>query len=129
MRGRKPKIALLTKDGRAKVMPKAEKVILREMEPINVDKKSELVLQKLEHAFSLGGTDAEACVYASISPRSLYYFQVKCPEFLQRKMMFKARPVLKARQAIVNAISTDTKAAWRYLKAKRPDEFGNGRRK
>jgi hypothetical protein len=62
------------------------------------------VLQKLEYAFSLGCTDLEACFYADISKSSLYNYQNENPEFLERKESLKERPVLLAREQVVNAI-------------------------
>lgn len=82
------------------------------------------VLQKLEQAFSLDCTDDEACVYADISPRSLYYYQEANPDFLQRKKLLKQKLVLKARTVIANSLNSDDRdtAKW-YLERKKKDEF------
>lgn len=82
------------------------------------------VLQKLEHAFSIGCSDIEASLYANISPRTLYHYQKENPDFLQRKQQLKEKPVLKARAAIVGALDkNDLDIAKWYLERKRKTEF------
>jgi hypothetical protein len=82
------------------------------------------VVQKLEHAFSIGATDIEACFYAGISRGTLYNYQKENPDFLDRKEMLKERQVFKARMVIVQALQDGDKnmAKW-YLERKRKDEF------
>ena len=82
------------------------------------------VVQKLEHAFSIGATDIEACFYAGISRGTLYAYQKEHPDFLDRKEMLKEKQVLKARTVIVQALQEGDKniAKW-YLERKRKDEF------
>lgn len=82
------------------------------------------VVQKLEHAFSIGATDIEACFYAGISRGTLYNYQKENPDFLDRKEMLKEKQVLKARTVIVQALQEGDKniAKW-YLERKRKDEF------
>jgi hypothetical protein len=82
------------------------------------------VLQKLEQAFSIGCTDEEACDFADIADRTLYYYQEKHPEFLQRKQRLKRKPILKARLSVVNGLTKDSALALRFLERVRRDEFG-----
>lgn len=83
------------------------------------------VLQKVEHAFSMGCTDKEACLYADIAPSTLYKYCEDHPDFSERKELLKDKPVLAARTVVVKAIeSGDTKMAWLYLERKRAEEFG-----
>jgi len=84
---------------------------------------TEPVLLKLCQAFAIGATDAEACLYADISPRVLYDYQKKHPEFLHKKRELKETPILRARQTIINNLD-DKDIAWKYMQAKRADEFG-----
>lgn len=71
------------------------------------------VLNKLEEVFALGGTDVEACFFAGISHQTLYSYQEKHPQFLERKRALKEQPVLKARRTINKAIEEDpTTAKW-----------------
>ncbi len=81
------------------------------------------ILQKLEEVFSLGGTDKEACFFAGISPSSLYNYQNENPEFMERKELLKASPILKARQTVVSALSKDPHIAFKYLERRKADEF------
>ena len=105
-------------------------------------KMTEKVLKKLEHAFSIGASDEEACFYADITPKTLYNYQKKDPVFLQRKEALKLNPVLQSRQVLVKAIMGERiwdkkkkKYIWiekpnphlamTYLEKKRKAEFGN----
>lgn len=82
------------------------------------------VLQKLEAAFSWGCTDNEACIWANISPSTLYNYQLAHPEFVKRKELLKDTPNLKARQVINMALQQkDKQAAQWWLERKRKEEF------
>lgn len=81
------------------------------------------VLNKLEEAFALDCTDAEACLYADISMRTLYNYQTANPDFLQRKNELKQTPFLMARTTVVNAIRRDPDMALKYLERKLKSEF------
>lgn len=86
------------------------------------------VLKKLEYAFSLGCSDNEACIYADITPATLYNYQKRYPDFVDRKNMLKDKPILKARTAIDKALTSDDEkernitARW-LLEHKKSDEF------
>lgn len=64
----------------------------------------------LEEAFLLGCTDEEACFCADISKQTLYNYQEKHPEFIDRKERFKSRPVMLARKVTVDALVDDDRA-------------------
>jgi len=81
---------------------------------------TEATLNKLEEVFAIGGTDLEACFYADISHQTLYNYQEKHPEFLERKQALKERPVLKARQTVVRALDNPKDAQW-YLERRNAD--------
>ena len=87
--------------------------------PTKIDK---IVIGKLEEVFALGGNDDEACFYAGIAPETLYYFQKMNPYFAKRKAALKQRPILKARQTVVHALSEPDTARW-FLERKRKNEF------
>jgi hypothetical protein len=61
-------------------------------------------LKKIEEAFLLGCTDLEACLYAGISPPTLYTYQKDNKEFLDRKETLKSNPVMKARKVLLDAL-------------------------
>jgi hypothetical protein len=86
-------------------------------------KLTEDVLKKLEEAFSIGASDKEACFYAGISHQALYNYQEKHPEYVDRKEALKERPVLMARQTVMNNLATDVDVAKWYLERKRKGEF------
>lgn len=82
------------------------------------------VILKLEEAFALGCTDLEACFFAKISKSTLYNYQDKNPEFLERKEALKESPVLLARQSVIKEMQTDGNLALKFLERKKKDEFG-----
>lgn len=82
------------------------------------------IVNKLEQAFSMGCSDLEACLYAGISKQTLYNYQAKNPEFVDRKEQLKEQLVLKARTVIANALNNkdENTAKW-YLERKAKNEF------
>ena len=63
-------------------------------------------VQKLEEAFSFGCTDDEACCYAGISIRSLYYYCENNEKFLHKKELLKNHPVMKAKRIVNQSLDT-----------------------
>ena len=82
------------------------------------------VIGKLEEAFKMDCTDAEACFNANISVDALYDYQKENPEFTKRKKALKESPVFTARKNIIGELGTDTNTAKWYLERKKKDEFG-----
>lgn len=81
------------------------------------------VLNKLNEAFAFDCTDEEACLYAEITPKTLYNYQKKSPEFLQRKQLLKQTPFLLARQSIISGFKGNPEIALKYMERKKKDEF------
>lgn len=81
------------------------------------------VVSKLEHAFSMGCTDIEACFYADISKQTLYDYQAKYPAFVDRKEALKANPIMKARMSVFNKLEEDADLSLKFLERKCRDEF------
>ncbi len=81
-------------------------------------------VKKLEDAFAFGCTDEEACYYADITRQTLTTYQNANPDFLDRKEVLKSRPVLKARQEVIDGLSGNPELALKFLERKRKDEFG-----
>lgn len=79
-------------------------------------------VNKLEEVFAIGGTDEEACFYANISKQTLYDYQDKHPEYIDRKEQLKQKPFLKARQTIVKALD-NPQYAFEYMKRKKKEEW------
>ena len=85
------------------------------------EKITGIVLGKLEDAFSIGASDRQACKHAGINPDTLYNYQKRHPEFVERKEMLKENPILKAKYAVYKGLD-DPKIALEYLKL-RDDDF------
>ena len=81
------------------------------------------VIAKLEEAFAWGCTDIEACLWANIAEKTLYLYQEKNPEFIQRKESLKETPALNSRATVARAVKRDPKLAIDYLARKKKDEF------
>lgn len=62
------------------------------------------VVAKLEAAFLLGCTDAEACFSVGISRNTMHNYQRENPEFRDRKQTLKCNPVLQARKVIMDSL-------------------------
>ena len=85
---------------------------------------TEETVNKLEQAFSMGCSDLEACLFADISKQTLYDYQKKNPEFVDRKAMLKQKMIFKARSVVADALNNkdENTAKW-YLERKAKDEF------
>ena len=81
------------------------------------------LIGKLEHAFSLGCSDLEACFYADISKTALYNYQKDNPEFVDRKEALKQSPTFIARNTVVREIAEKGELALKYLERKVKAEF------
>lgn len=90
--------------------------------PLFDGKSEKTVLSKLEWAFSIGATDAEACNHAEISLSALGRYQQKNPEFREQKEVLKETPILKARKAIFDRLD-DPDFAMKFMERKKKDEF------
>ena len=81
-------------------------------------------VSKLEQAFSNGATDVQACFYAGISKQTLYDYQKKHPEFIDRKEALKSNLRLIAKNTLAKSIRDgDTNDAKWYLERKEKNEF------
>ena len=86
-------------------------------------KSKEIVIQKLEEVWAIGGSDEEAAFYAGISKAALSDFLKKNIDISERKEALKEKPILKARQTVVRDLDDPNGARW-YLTKKRKLEFG-----
>lgn len=85
---------------------------------------TEGAIGKLEQAFANGATDLQACFYAGISKDALYDYQLKHPEFTERKEGLKAQLGLISKNVVGKAIRDGdvNRAGW-YLERKEKAEF------
>lgn len=87
-------------------------------------KMTETTLGKLEHAFSCGMSDREACLYADVHPSTLYDYCHKHPEFSDRKELLKHTLAIRAKKVIAEELEHgNAKIAMWYLERKCKDEF------
>ncbi len=86
-------------------------------------KKIDIVIQKLEQVWGIGGSDKEASFFAEISPAALSDFLKRNPKISERKESLKNRPILKARQEVIKGLEGNPEFALKYLERKLPDEF------
>ena len=78
-----------------------------------------LVIAKLEEAFLMGCTDAEACLFANIDKATLYRYQEAKPEFCDRKEVLKSNPVMLSRGVVLEALrNNDLATAHRVIERK-----------
>jgi predicted DNA-binding protein YlxM (UPF0122 family) len=80
-------------------------------------------IKKLEEAFALDCSIAEACFYADISKVTYYNRIERKPELLNRFEALRQKPVLLARQTVVKAVKDNPDIALKYLERKRKNEF------
>ena len=92
--------------------------------PIFSGKSPDVVLSKLEYAFSIGCTVKEACCLAMINTSAYYRFLERRPEFRERFEGLQQIPAINAKKAIADELYRGNhKLAMWYLERKRPDEF------
>jgi hypothetical protein len=84
----------------------------------------ELVLQKLEYAFTHGLSDKQACLFADISPATLYNYQNAHPDFVERKEVLKDATTMRAKLNVAGKIlEGDLQQSNWWLERKAKDEF------
>lgn len=75
-------------------------------------KMTDEVLQKLEYAFAIDSTVEEACAYSDIAESTFYEWQRNNPLFSERIATLRLKPILKARQTLINALGRPEHAKW-----------------
>lgn len=85
---------------------------------------TEVMLEKLEAAFSIGASDREASAHAGINPQTYYNYCAEHPEFLERVDTLKEKLPLKAKSELAKLINDGDKntVLW-YLERKKRNEF------
>lgn len=84
---------------------------------------TEEVRSKLEQAFLMGCADKDACLFADISPATLYNYQKENSEFLERKGLLKRNPFLKSKIAVLQAIENGNVGVAQWYLEKRDKQF------
>ena len=81
------------------------------------------VILKLEQVWGIGGSDAEAALFAGISKTSLCEFLKANPPVAERKEELKNTPILAARQEVVKGIRSNPEFSLKFLERRKSDEF------
>lgn len=68
-------------------------------------KMTDETVKKLEFAFMQGLSDEESCLYADISKQTLYNYQEKNPEFLDRKTVLKSNLKMNAKLNLAKEVN------------------------
>ena len=76
---------------------------------------NEDIIRRLEDAFSLGCSDAEACCFAGVTLQLFQEHLKSDPAFKDRREILKQRPQLLARQTVFKALKEDPQIALEYL--------------
>lgn len=88
-------------------------------------KKKPETLQRLEEAFKIGANVRIACTYAGIAESTYYLWMSEDKELSERMHLVKDTNIIVALDTISKAIKTDPAAAFKYVKHKVPDEWGD----
>jgi len=86
-------------------------------------KKTDMVIKKLEEAAAIDASIDEMCFYAGITPQTYYNWVKEDKELLERLNALRNKPVLKARMRAVQGVDESYTNAMDYLKRKRKTEF------
>lgn len=88
--------------------------------PIKFDN---LTIKKLEEAFAVGCSIPEACLYADITIPTFYNWKKKNEQLFNRFELLREKPIILARQTVINKMKEDGHLALKYLERKKKDEF------
>ena len=89
-----------------------------------IHKMTDDMLEKLKLAFANSFTDVEAALYCWISPRTIYDYCSKNPDFAELKEALKKKPNIKAKLNWIKKINEqDYQASKEWLERKSRDEF------
>src|SRR3990167_4693597 len=88
-----------------------------------VSKMKPDIIKKLEQAFSFDCSIDEACLYAGITPPTLYNWKKKNPKLFERFEVLRNHPVLAARERVVKGVKESYGNAMDYLSRKKKGEF------
>ena len=85
---------------------------------------TEEIINQLKTAFSYSFTDEEAALYCWISPRTIYNYCSKNPDFAELKEQLKKKPNIKAKMNWIEKMNNkDYQASKEWLERKSKDEF------
>lgn len=86
-------------------------------------KLTDEVVRKLEDSAAMGCTIEEMCLYSDISKDTYYRWLKKNPKLSERLELLQFRPILQARNSVIQAMKNDGNLALKFLERKRKAEF------
>lgn len=81
------------------------------------------VLSKLKAAYLVDATDEQACLFAGISPPTLYRYQVENPELKEQKELWKGQVRLHAKMRVAKDVKKDGALALKLLERREKDNY------
>lgn len=84
---------------------------------------TEEIRSKIDTVAAFGATFEEVAFYIGVHRQTLYRWMADDPDLRYRIEELQEKPVLKARETVVKALS-DPAYAFKYLEKKRKKEFG-----
>lgn len=89
----------------------------------NPTKLDDITVKKLEEAFSMDCSIAEACLLANISKQTYFNWIESFPDMKERFDQLRQTPVLLARTSVISALKRNPVIALQYLERKKKSEF------
>ncbi len=83
------------------------------------------IKDKLEHAFSMGMNNTEACLYAGLAERTFYDHTKADEELSQRFEALKQKPVMLAKQVVMDDLSDGDGFTARWLLERKAPDYKN----
>lgn len=80
-------------------------------------------LNKLEYAFRQGLSDRESCLYADISPQTLYNYCKEHPDYLDRKELLKEQVKMRAKENIAKAVDEGNLETSKWYTERKDKDF------
>ena len=85
--------------------------------------KTPEIIAKLEEAAAFGASIEEIAFYAGIHRATLYRWLSEDQDLRDRITELTEKPILLARQTVINNLKNDPNMAFKYLERKKKDEF------
>jgi hypothetical protein len=86
-------------------------------------KNPDIVIQKLEQAWAVGASDAEAALFADISKAALCMYLKRHTHVSERREALLNTPFMKAKVSVVNSFPGNPDLALKYLERRLPKEY------
>ena len=99
-----------------------KKEIWKQRIAYGVTKMTDEVIAKLEQAFAIGATRAQACDYADVDPSTLWRWEQKNPELSNRFQRMREKLPLKAKMNIAQSVHQGTITDSKYVLEKMEPE-------